>query len=77
MALSVKQWRMAKGLSQEQMATVCGVHRNTYASWEEKPEDISVKNAVLISRALGEDINDVFFSSEILQNVVNSGGAGT
>ena len=31
MGLSVKQWRLAKGISQTEMAMKCGVHRNTYA----------------------------------------------
>ena len=71
MALTVKQWRMAKGISQETMAKACGVHRNTYAMWEEKPEDISVKNAVIICNALGEPFNDVFFNTSTPQNVVS------
>lgn len=30
MGLSLKQWRLAKEISQEKMAAACGVHRNTY-----------------------------------------------
>jgi len=73
MSLTVKQWRMAKGISQEQMAAALNVHRNTYAAWEEKPEDISVKNALLICKALGESIEDVFFNGATLQNVEKGG----
>lgn len=62
MGLSMKQWRLAKEISQEQMAAKCGVHRNTYASWEENPEDISVKNAKIIAAALGESVNVIFFN---------------
>ena len=69
MSLTVKQWRMAKGISQEAMAAVCRVHRNTYAAWEENPGDITVKNAVLICNALGESLEDVFFNDATLQNV--------
>lgn len=61
MGLSMKQWRLAKEISQEDMAKMCGVHRNTYASWEENPENISVKNAKTIARALGESVNTIFF----------------
>ena len=61
MGLTMKQWRLAKGISQEQMASECGVHRNTYASWEENPEDVSVKNAKIIAKALGESVNSIFF----------------
>lgn len=63
MGLTVKQWRLAKGISQEQMAEACGVHRNTYASWEENPEDISVKNAKIIASALGESVDLIFFNN--------------
>lgn len=59
--LTVKQWRLVKGFSQEDMATKCGVHRNTYASWEENPDNISIKNARIIADALGEPINEIFF----------------
>lgn len=75
MSFTVRQWRMAKGISQEQMAKVCGVHRSTYAEWEDKPENISIKNAVKISNALGESVNAVFFSPEFLQNVGEKGPA--
>ena len=61
MGLTVKQWRLAKGISQEDMAKRCGVHRNTYASWEDNPETISVGNAKIIARALGESVNTIFF----------------
>ena len=61
MGLTMKQWRLAKGISQEQMASECGVHRNTYASWEDNPEDVSVKNAKIIAKALGESVNSIFF----------------
>lgn len=43
------------------MAEKCGVHRNTYASWEEKPDNVSVKNAKIIAKALGESVNTIFF----------------
>ena len=64
MGLSLKQWRLAKEISQEEMATRCGVHRNTYAAWEENPDNISVGNAKIISMALQESINTIFFTQE-------------
>lgn len=62
--LTMKQWRLAKELSQEEMAAKCNVHRNTYASWEENPDNVSVGNAKIISEALGESVNTIFFNSE-------------
>lgn len=69
MGLSLKQWRLAKEISQEKMATACGVHRNTYAAWEENPDDISIGNAKIIARALHESVDTIFLAT-ILQNVV-------
>lgn len=59
--LTMKQWRLAKELSQEEMASKCNVHRNTYASWEENPDMVSVGNAKIIAKALGESVNTIFF----------------
>lgn len=61
---TVKQWRLAKGISQEEMAKKCGVHRNTYASWEDNPDKITIGNAIIIARALGESIDKVFYIKE-------------
>ena len=52
-----------KELSQEEMASKCNVHRNTYASWEENPDMVSVGNAKLIALALGESVDAIFFSN--------------
>lgn len=64
MGLSMKQWRLAKEISQEEMAIKCGVHRNTYAAWEENPDNVSVGNAKKIAAALGESVNTIFFNDE-------------
>lgn len=63
MGLTMKQWRLAKGLSQEDMASKCSVHRNTYASWEDNPDNVSVGNAKIIAQALGESVNTIFFTN--------------
>ena len=64
MGLSLRQWRLVKEITQEEMAKKCGVHRNTYASWEEKPETISIESAKKIANALGESVNIIFFSKD-------------
>lgn len=64
MGLTLKQWRLAKEISQEDMAAKCGVHRNTYASWEDNPDSISVKSAKIIAMALHESVNTIFFDSK-------------
>lgn len=64
MGLTLKQWRLAKEISQEEMATKCNVHRNTYAAWEENPDNISVGNAKIIAKALNESVNTIFFNTD-------------
>ena len=61
MGLSLKQWRLAKEISQEEMAVKCGVHRNTYAAWEDNSDNISVGNAKIIARALQESVDTFFY----------------
>lgn len=62
MGLTVKQWRLAKEISQEEMAKACGVHRNTYAAWEEDPDSITIGNAKKIAEALNESVDVIFFT---------------
>lgn len=46
MALSVKQWRLAKEISREELAEILEVHANTIKNWEENPESMPVGKAV-------------------------------
>jgi transcriptional regulator with XRE-family HTH domain len=62
MKLTIKEWRRAKEISQERMASLCGVHINTYRAWEENPEDIRIGKAVLISDILGIPLEDILFT---------------
>ena len=57
------------------MASKCGVHRNTYAAWEENPDEIFVGNAKIIAKALKESADTIFLIA-ILQNVgmIKKGG---
>ena len=64
MGLTLKQWRLAKEISQEEMTAKCNVHRNTYAAWKENPNNISVGNAKIIAKALNESVNTIFFDSD-------------
>ncbi|MDR2888638.1 MAG: helix-turn-helix transcriptional regulator [Lachnospiraceae bacterium] len=52
MDLNLRQLRKAHEISQEQMAKLCEVHRNTYAIWERKPGKIPVDRIVTIAREL-------------------------
>ncbi len=58
---SLRTARRIKEISQDEMAEKLGIHRNTYASWEEHPEDISMKNASIISEILGMPVEKLIF----------------
>lgn len=62
MSLTLKQWRLAKEISQEKIANACNVHRNTYAAWEENPNNISIQNAKTIAKVLDESVETIFFA---------------
>ena len=60
MQLTLKEWRRAKGISQETMAEKCGIHINTYRAWEENPSEIRLGKAQLMADALGIALKDIF-----------------
>lgn len=64
MSLTVKQWRRAKDITQEQMAKELGIHVNTYQNWEEAPEKISIEKAVQIANIFNVPFDDVSFKRE-------------
>ena len=61
MKLSVKAWRQARSMSQEDMSKRLNVHINTYQKWEKAPDTISVRNARNISNILEVPIDDIDF----------------
>ena len=58
--LTLRQWRLAKEYSKEQVANVCGVHVNTYSKWEENPKTISIDNFKKICNLLNIELKDIF-----------------
>jgi transcriptional regulator with XRE-family HTH domain len=64
MALTVRQWRKAREMTQEQMAEKLGVHMNTYMNWEKDPGKISIANAKAISEILEVPLDDIVFQTE-------------
>lgn len=64
MALTLRQWRRAKEISQEKMADILGVHVNTYQNWEEAPEKISIEKAMAIAKIFGVSLDDITFKKE-------------
>lgn len=66
---TIRQMRLAKEITQNDMAKACNVHVNTYIAWEKKPEIIPVGKAIIICNELDVEIGAVSFCSENLQNV--------
>lgn len=64
MSLTVRQWRRAKDITQEQMAESLGIYVNTYQNWEKSPEKISIEKAVKIAEIFGVTLDDVSFKKE-------------
>lgn len=71
MRFSIKELRRAKEITQEEMASLCGVHLNTYRAWEDNPADIKLSKAVLIAERLGIELKDVIFLPEDTTNNSN------
>ena len=55
-----KQYRLAKGLTQEQLAAQVGVRRETIMRLEKAQYNPSLKLAVDIARAVEAPIEDIF-----------------
>lgn len=72
MQLTIQELRRAKGISQEEMAAVCGVHVNTYRAWELNPDDIKLAKAQLIADRLGIKLEDVFLPSDTTETSNNT-----
>ena len=58
MGLSLKQIRLVKGKTQEDMANLLSIHVQTYRKLEENPEEITIKQAKLIATFLGVSYNE-------------------
>lgn len=59
MKLTLKQWRVIKGYSQEDLAKLIGVSTNTYGSWERDSENITIKNLKIIAEVLEITVEDL------------------
>jgi transcriptional regulator with XRE-family HTH domain len=55
-ASRLRQIRQAKGLSQEDLADIAGLHRTYVGSVERGERNISIDNIEVLAKALGIDI---------------------
>ena len=62
MQLTLKQSRLIKEKTQDEMAQILGVHVQTYRKLEENPENVTIGQAKKISSFLEISYNDIFFA---------------
>ncbi|MGI5927159.1 MAG: helix-turn-helix transcriptional regulator [Thermacetogeniaceae bacterium] len=59
---TVKQARVLKDITQEQMAIKMGVSTATYRKLEENPDIITIRQARIIARETGQPFDAIFFA---------------
>lgn len=60
----VRQLRLEKGLSQERLGEVCGLHRNYIGAVERAERTPSIVSADKLARALGTTLSGMFSELE-------------
>lgn len=72
MQMTIREWRNAKEISQQQAADALGIHVNTYRAWEENPGEMAIKNVHALAALFSVSVDD-FFIADTLQNVEGEG----
>lgn len=67
-SLNVRKYRTSLGLSQEQFAEKCGLHRTYISSIERFQRNVSLENIQRISTALGVEVYKLFMEENINDN---------
>ena len=61
--LKLRGLRVSKGYTQEDVAKMMGVNRNTYSSKEQGKKDFTASEMIRIAEFLGAEPGDIFFKS--------------
>lgn len=61
MQRTLKEWRHHCEFSQNEMAMKLNISPSTYNIWENNPEEIRPRNALIIARVLGVSIENIIF----------------
>ncbi|MGQ0419115.1 helix-turn-helix transcriptional regulator [Bacillus sp. HC-Mk] len=62
MILTMRQARLVKGITQQEMAIKLNVHVDTYRKMEKNPDEVTIGNAKKISNLLGFSYDQIFFN---------------
>lgn len=65
---NVRKYRISLGLSQEQFAEKCGLHRTYISSIERFQRNVSLENIQKISTALGVKVYQLFLEENTHDN---------
>lgn len=69
MSLSLKQWRLAKEVSQEAMAKALGISKPTYQRWEANPDLMPLGTAKAAASYLDVPMDNIsFFDNEAIKH---------
>ena len=64
MALTLRMLRASKKATMAEVASVIGVHPQTYSKLEEYPGDMTIKQAKLLADYYNTSVNDIFFANQ-------------
>lgn len=62
--LKLKAARAGRDLSQEQLASLCGVSRQTISAIEKEDYNPTINLCITICRVLGKTLDDLFWEEE-------------
>ena len=63
--LTLKEARESRGIKQIAVADALKVTRQTYAKYEDEPQNMTVLQAQIACDFIGVDIGDIFFGSSV------------
>lgn len=61
---AIRQLRQQKGISQEELADLCGLHRTYISDVELGKRNVSLENIERLAQALDANVSDVFVEIE-------------
>lgn len=64
MGRTLKEWRVHRDLTQEQLAKKIGVPVSTYNGWEKNSDSIKIGNVLKVCNALDVSPQDVIFFND-------------
>ncbi|PEE37827.1 helix-turn-helix domain-containing protein [Bacillus cereus] len=71
MIFTMRQARLVKGITQQDMAQKLNVHVDTYRKMEKHPDRVTIGNAKKISNLLGISYDQIFFNDYSTLSRVN------